>query len=59
MQDLSTTIAVYLDLPTAEKDWAQVEAAADSHAIDLADAALVEHPTGGEAVTVHRQSHHG
>lgn len=59
MRNLSTTIAVYPDLPTAEKDWAQVEAAASSDAIDLGDAALVERGSEGTVVTVERHSHHG
>ena len=59
MQNLSTTVAVYPDLATAENDWAKLESAAESKAIDLADAALVQHPATGETITVHRQSHHG
>jgi uncharacterized membrane protein len=59
MRNLTTTIAAYPDLPTAEKDWAAVEAAADAHAIELADAALIEKPATVETVTIHRQSHHG
>ena len=59
MQNLTTTIAVYPDLPTAESDWAKLESAAESHSIDLADAALVQRPASGETITVHRQSHHG
>lgn len=59
MRDLSTTIAAYPDMATAEKDWAAVEAAAKAHSIDLADAALIEKPSTVETVTIHRQSHHG
>ena len=59
MRDLSTTIAVYPDMATAEKDWTAVEAAAKAHSIDLADAALIEKPSTVETVTIHRESHHG
>jgi hypothetical protein len=59
MPNLSTTIAVYPDLPTALADWAGIEAAAEADAIDLADAALVEKGTDGAFQTAHRQSHHG
>ncbi len=59
MRNLSTTIAVYPNLSTAQKDWDAVEAAAKAHAIDLADAALIEKPATVETVTIHRQSHHG
>jgi len=59
MRNLSSTIPTYPDLSTGEKDWDAVEAAADAHAIDLADAALIEKPATVETVTIHRQSHHG
>jgi uncharacterized membrane protein len=59
MKNLSTTIAVYPDLPTAEADWIDLEAAAQAHTIDLADAALIQHAATGETVTVRRQTHHG
>lgn len=59
MRDLSTTIAVYPDMATAERDWAAVETAAKAHSVDLADAALIEKPSSVETVTIHRQSHHG
>jgi uncharacterized membrane protein len=59
VRNLVTTIAVYRDLPTAERDWTALEAAAKANAIDLADAALIEKPTTVETVTIHRQSHHG
>jgi uncharacterized membrane protein len=59
MRNLSTTIAVYPDLPTAEKDWTSVESAAKSDAIDLGDAALVQRGSDGSAVTVERHSHNG
>jgi len=57
MNALSTTIAVYPDRPTAEQDWAALEAAAKS--IDLADAALVVRDENGQLTSTHRQSHHG
>ena len=59
MPDLSTTIATYTDLAAAEKDWAAVEAAAQSSTIRLADAALVQRGSDGSLDTIHRQSHHG
>lgn len=59
MQHLSTTVAVYPDLATAQADWAGVESAAAAGAIDLADAALVEKAADGTVVTPRRQSHHG
>jgi uncharacterized membrane protein len=59
MQNLSTTIAVYPDLPTAQADWAGIEAAAQANAIDLADAALVEKGADGSFQTEHRQAHNG
>src|SRR4029453_16825600 len=59
MKNLSTTIAVYPDLPTAHKDWALVESAASSDAIYLGDAALIERALDGTVVTVERHSHHG
>jgi uncharacterized membrane protein len=59
MRKLSTTIAVYPDLATAQADWAGVEAAAEVDSIDLADAALVEKGPDGTFQTTHRQSHHG
>jgi len=59
MRNLTTTIAVYPDLETAKKDWAQVESAASSKEIDLGDAALVQRLPDGMVQTVERQSHHG
>src|SRR4051812_18163278 len=59
MGALSTTVAVYHDLPAAQKDWAAIENAADTHAIDLADAALVERNSDGSISKLHRQEHHG
>jgi uncharacterized membrane protein len=59
MQNLSTTIATYPDLSSAERDWAALESAAEGKSIDLADAALVERGSDGFVETVQRQSHHG
>lgn len=59
MQSLSTTIATYADEATAEKDWAAVESAAGTSAINLADAALVRRDPDGTIATIRRQSHHG
>jgi uncharacterized membrane protein len=59
VQNLSTTVAVYPDLATAQADWAGVEAAAEADSIDLADAALVEKGSDGTFQMTHRQSHNG
>lgn len=59
MKNLSTTIATYDDDAVAEKDWAEVEAAARAGSIDLADAALIRRAPDGTVTTLHRQSHHG
>ena len=59
MSSLSTTVAVYGDLPAAQRDWATIEAAAGTHSIDLADAALVQRDASGEIVSLQRQEHHG
>jgi uncharacterized membrane protein len=59
MRNLTTTIAVYPDLPTAKKDWVSVESAASSDTIDLGDAALVQRLPDGMVQTVERQSHNG
>jgi DNA-binding CsgD family transcriptional regulator/uncharacterized membrane protein len=59
MRGLSTMIAAYPDLATAEKDWTSVESAASSHAIDLRDAALIELGSEGTVEAVERHSHHG
>jgi uncharacterized membrane protein len=59
MSNLSTTVAVYADHAAAEKDWAAVEAAASTSAIDLADSALVERDASGEVTSLHRHEHHG
>jgi uncharacterized membrane protein len=58
MADLETTVAVYHDLRKAEADWSTLEDAAETHEIEIADAALVEN-SAGKPVILHRQSHHG
>src|SRR5690349_20028551 len=58
MKNLSTTVAVYGDIGSAETDWGAIEAAANDNRIDLADAALVTRDEEG-ATTVERHSHHG
>jgi uncharacterized membrane protein len=55
---LDTTVAVYDDLPSADADWAGLEAAADAGQVEIADGALVEN-SGGESVILQRRSHHG
>jgi uncharacterized membrane protein len=59
MKNLSTTIATYDDEAVAEKDWEEVEAAARTGSIELADAALIRRAPDGTVTTLHRQSHHG
>jgi uncharacterized membrane protein len=60
MSNLSTTVAVYDSLPSAEKDWGDLEEAASMHSIDLADAALVQRDDStGEVTSLRRQEHHG
>lgn len=58
MPALDTTVAVYDDHDTADRDWTALEAAALEHRVNIADAALVENQSG-EAVILQRQSHHG
>jgi uncharacterized membrane protein len=68
MTNLDTIVAVYRDDPgsdadatagdAAEADWAALEAAAEAGDFKIADAALVENRQG-EALVLHRQSHHG
>jgi uncharacterized membrane protein len=58
MPNLDTTVAVYSKLAEAEMDWALLEDAAQAGQLEIADAALVENQ-GGEAVILHRNSHHG
>lgn len=59
MKNLSTTVAIYSDLGTAEKDWAAVEAASKDGGVDLADAALVKREADGTVTTVKRQEFYG
>lgn len=59
MHNLTTTIAAYGDLDAAEQDWTDVESAAKSGSVDLADAALLEREPDGRIDMIHRQSHHG
>ena len=58
MRELSTTVAVYPDLATAESDWFSLEHAAQQGEPELVDAALVEN-RDDEAVVLRRQSRHG
>lgn len=68
MTNLDTIVAVYSENPGPDIDWPALEAAeADWSALEtevkaggfkMADAALVEN-RGGEALVIHRQSHHG
>ena len=68
MTNLDTIVAVYSENPgpdidwpaleAAEADWAALEAAAKAGEVNIADAALVEN-RNGEALVLHRQSHHG
>src|SRR3954447_22792968 len=58
MKNLSTTVAVYADIGSAETDWGALEAAAKDGTVDLADAALVTRDDDG-STTVERHSHHG
>jgi len=57
MNALSTTVAVYSDMETAERDWAALEASANG--LELADAALVVRDADGEVTSVDRHPHHG
>jgi uncharacterized membrane protein len=68
MTNLDTIVAVYSENPgpdidwpaleAAEADWAALEAGAEAGEFKIADAALVEN-RNGEALILHRQSHHG
>jgi uncharacterized membrane protein len=59
MKNLSTTVATYSDLGSAEKDWAAVETASKDGRVDLADAALVKREADGTITTVKRQEYYG
>jgi uncharacterized membrane protein len=66
--NLDTIVAVYSENPgpdidwpaleAAEADWTALEAGAEAGELNIADAALVEN-RNGEALVLHRQSHHG
>ena len=66
--NLDTIVAVYSENPgpdidwpaleAAEADWTALEAGAQTGELNIADAALVEN-RNGEALVIHRQSHHG
>jgi uncharacterized membrane protein len=58
MRNLSTTVAVYDQMPAAEADWDVIEESATNGVLDLADAALVTRDEDG-IVPVKRQSHEG
>jgi uncharacterized membrane protein len=68
MTNLDTIVAVYSEKPgpeidrpaleAAETDWTALEAGANAGEFKIADAALVEN-RNGEALVLHRQSHHG
>jgi uncharacterized membrane protein len=51
-------VAVYDQAADAEKDWVDLEAAAEMKRIDVADAAFFTN-RDGEAIVLQRQSHHG
>ena len=57
MRELSTTVAAYPDLATAETDWFALDQGAREGNPELVDAVLVE--TRHEAVILKRQSRHG
>src|SRR5579864_9694211 len=58
MRELSTTVAVYPDVATAETDWFALERSVQQGDPELVDAALVENGDD-EAVILRRQSRHG
>jgi uncharacterized membrane protein len=58
MRNLSTTVAVYDQMPAAEADWDVIEENATNGVLDLADAALVTREEDN-IVPVKRQSHEG
>jgi uncharacterized membrane protein len=58
MRELSTTVAVYPDVASAETDWFALEQAAREGSPELVDAALVEN-RNDEALILKRQSRHG
>ena len=68
MTNLDTIVAVYGEgsgpdpdqaaQEAAEADWAAIEAGAEAGEFNVADGALVEN-RNGEALILHRESHHG
>jgi uncharacterized membrane protein len=68
LTNLDTIVAVYSENPgpeidrpaleAAKRDWTALEAGAEAREFIIADAALVEN-RNGEALVLHRQSHHG
>jgi uncharacterized membrane protein len=68
LTNLDTIVAVYSEKPgpeidwpaleAAERDWTALDAGAEAGEFNIADAALVEN-RNGEALVLHRQSHHG
>jgi uncharacterized membrane protein len=58
MPTLDTTVAVYDDVSSAERDWDALESAVQQQQVEIADAAMVENQHG-EAVIMARKSHHG
>jgi uncharacterized membrane protein len=58
MRNLSTTVAVYDEVPAAEADWEAIEENATNGVLDLADAALVVREEDG-VVPLRRQAHEG
>jgi uncharacterized membrane protein len=58
MRNLSTTVAVYDQMPAAEADWDVIEENATNGVLDLADAALVTRDDEG-IVPIKRQAHEG
>ncbi len=58
MANLDTSVFVYDDAGSAESDWGDLEAAAQSDRLRMADAALVANHNG-ETVIIQRQSDHG
>ena len=59
MKKLSTTVAVYDDIGSAETDWGALETAAKDGVIDLTDAALVTRDDDKGTTTVEHQTRHG
>jgi uncharacterized membrane protein len=58
MASLYAVVAVYDEAADAEKDWVDLEAAAEMKRIEVADAAFLTNREG-EAIVLQRKSHHG